>query len=84
MLGSPFAQNGDVNVTFQGLQSTHFQVPSSSMSLPPSQAIWRPVLFIPSKTKSKVAFEWTDAKWPPSFLQKSSAEVQFFLSALHR
>ena len=84
--GSPRAQN----VAFQGLQSIHFQVSFPSMLLPPSHAWWpywlsRPVLFfIPSRTKSKVAVERTDAKWPPSLWQKSSAEVQFFLSVLHR
>ena len=79
LFGSPRAQN----VTFQGLQSTHFQVPSTSRSLAPSHAILRPVLFIPSKTKLKVEFEWTEAKWPPSFLQKSSAAVQFLLAVFH-
>ena len=78
LLGSP----GGQNVTSQGVQSVHFQTPSSSISLPPSQTFLRPLLADPAVTKSIVSFKETDAKWPPSFWQKSSALVQFIFSAI--
>ena len=80
--GCPSGQN----VAFQGVQSVHFQTPSSSMSLPPIQIQAQSKFFLvkPSKTNSLMALVLTVARWPPSPRQKSSAAVQFFFSSPKR
>ena len=78
--GCPAVQNS----ASQGVQSVHFQTPSSSMSLPPIQVQSKFLLVKPSKTNSLVALVFTVARWPPSPRQKSSAAVQFFFSTPKR
>ena len=75
LFGSP----GYQAVNSKGLPSVHSQVPSSSMSLPPTHHILqgasqsRSLLLGPSNTYSLIALE---AKWPFFCWQKASASFQ--------